>query len=200
MFKRPFTRPTPPCGDVAAPLVEPTEPVVPWSLFPRLALLQKPGRAPKRFAPRFVPHPFRPNVPASERIFFWVSPDSISRRRLLASKFSIPQLLTYDNALVASLADGTRVLYGGALIDWIQWCDRMTLPENRRLPIARDDLRMFLASKVGVEGASKSSNVLAGLRAWHIIQDVPWAGDDLILSYLRRATASTAPPSSFRPP
>jgi hypothetical protein len=174
MFKKPFLHNVPPCGDTDDPHEETIATPVPWNLFPRHALHQKQGRAPKARGPHICPHPLRPHVPASERLFFWISSASIAKRRKLAHNFSIQHLLTYDNALVASLAESTRSLYGSAIIDWIQWCDRLNIPEFRRLPISTDDLNMFIAHKVGVEGTSKTTNTLAGLRAWHTIQDVPW--------------------------
>lgn len=199
MFRKPFIRNAPPRGDAAGPHVEPRDPLVPWDLYPRRALQQKLGRAPKASGPHVLPHPYRPHVLSSERLFFWVSPAAIAKRRRLANKFSHSQLLTYDSALCASLADGTRQLYGSALIDWIKWCDSSNIPEHRRLPISSDDLKMFVAHKVGVEGASKTTNTLAGLRMWHIIQDVDWP-DDPALTNLRRAAISHAPPATHRPP
>jgi hypothetical protein len=162
-------------------------------------LQQKMGRAPKTSGPHILAHPYRPPVLASERLFLWVSPASIMKRRHLANKFSRSQLLTYDNALCASLADGTRQLYGSALMDWILWCDSSNIPEHRRLPISSDDLKMFIAHKVGVEGASKTTNTLPGLRMWHIIQDVHWPNDP-VLTNLRRAAVSHAPPATHCPP
>ena len=199
MFKKPSVKKAPPRGDAADLHVEPSKLLVPWDLYPRHALQQKLGRAPKTSGPHIRPHPYRPPVLASERLFLWVSPASITKRQHLTNKFSPSQLLTYDNALCASLAIGTRQLYGSALIDWIQWCDSSNIPEHRRLPISSDDLRMFIAHKVGVEGASKTTNTLAGLRMWHIIQDVHWP-DDPVLTNLRRAAASHAPPATHRPP
>jgi len=58
---------------------------------------------------------------------------------------------------------------------------------------------MFIAHNVGVEGALKTTNTLAGLRMWHIIQDVHWP-DDPALTSLRRAAVSHAPRTTHRPP
>ena len=190
-----------PSGSAAIPQVEPSASSAPdlHQLYPRLAERQNRGRAPKANAPHTIPHPLRPQVLASERIFFWVSPISINKRQAFAAKYTPAQLLTYDLALLHSLTEGTRSGYGSAIIDWIQWCDRNNIPEDRRLPISPHDIRIYIAHKVGVEGASKTNTVLSGLRAWHTIQDVPWPSGDLLITSLRRAAVSEAPPSTTRP-
>ncbi len=169
-------------------------------LYPRLADQQNRGRAPRANAPKIIPHPLRPQVLASERIFFWISLASLEKRRRFAIQYTRAQLLTFDNAVLHSLAEGTRSGYGSGIIDWICWCDRNSIPEERRLPISSHDLRIYFAHKVGFEGASKTNTILSGLRAWHIIQDVPWPSEDQLISNLRRAAASEAPPSTICPP
>lgn len=173
---------------------------VPWNLFPWQALQQKQGRAPKPHGPHISPHPFRPCIPASERLFFWVSTTSIAKQHKLTIDFSPQQLLTYDNALVASLAESTHSLYGSVIINWIQWCDQSNIPEHHRLPISTNDLKMYIAHKVRVEGASKTINTLAALHAWHTIQDVPWSQHDPLITNLCRAVTSKAPPSTHQDP
>jgi len=169
-------------------------------LYPRLAEQQNRGRAPKANSPRIVSNLFRPQVLASERIFFWISPASLEKRRQFAANYTRTQLLTFDRALLHSLTEGTRGGYGAAIIDWIKWCDHNHIPESCRLPISSQNLRIYIAHKVGVDGASKTNTTISSLRAWHTIQDVQWPQEDSLLSYLRRAAISEAPASTTRPP
>lgn len=191
-------------ADVAVPEVEQApEPVQSEMLllYPRLRDQLNKGRTPKKSNSIYFTSPFRPQVLASERLFFWVSDASLVRRRLLIAKNQPPAVVVWDNALRALYAEGTLSAYGSGVVDWIRWCDASSIPEPRRLPIVLDDLRMFIAHKVGVEGASKTNGVLSALQAWHMVQDVPWCGvDDKLVTAFRRGVATHAPPSTRTPP
>lgn len=201
-YKR-FRKRAQPSGSAAARPVETESAILTemLRLYPRLGeQLNQGRRAPRLVAPNAHPHPFRPSVPAHERLFFWISPASRAVRRTLVTNYTLSQLLQYDTAITKSWAASTRTTYGGALADWIRWCDTNSIPESRRLPINLQDLRMYIADKVGAEGEAKTSNVLAGLQAWHTIQDVPWPNGDKLLVGLRRAVTTNAPASTTRPP
>ncbi|KAF9518765.1 hypothetical protein BS47DRAFT_1379706 [Hydnum rufescens UP504] len=168
-------------------------------LFPHLAGLPK-GCAPRRNGPKATLHPNRPHVEAHERIFYWVSEQSLARRKALAAQYSGDALTDYDIALHSLWSHGTLGGYGSALADWISWCDLMKIPETSRLPISKIDLRVYLAKKVGQEGASKAKTTMRGLAAWHVVQDVPWHGDDKLAVDFRKAIASKALPLKPVPP
>jgi hypothetical protein len=170
------------------------------TLYPRLSAQINKGHAPRTFGPHILPSPFRPKVPSIERIFFWVSPSSLIRRRQLCSRYSPFMIEKFDSSLRGMYADGTLSSYGSGLINWIQWCDKCSIPEDCRLPINLDDLRMFIAFKDDIEGVAKTNNTLSGLRAWHIVQDVTWNADDELVAGFCRSIASHAPQSSFLPP
>jgi len=197
-----FTLPAPPSGGAVAQPVESSDDVLTEMLilYPRLAAQLNKGRTSKVLASNYIPNPFRPNVPAHQRLFFWISPQARAKRRVLHATQSPKQIAEYDNALELSFAASTRTTYGSALADWIKWCDENSIPESKRLPTTATDLRLFLSHKVGVDGGAKTHNVLSGLQAWHTIQDVPWPDGDKLVSLFRRAVTTNAPASSTRPP
>ncbi|KAF9510901.1 hypothetical protein BS47DRAFT_1406435 [Hydnum rufescens UP504] len=71
----------------------------------------------------------------------------------------------------------------------------MKIPETSHLPISKINLHMYLAKMVGEQGASKAKTTMSRLTAWHIMQDVPWHGDDKLAFDFRKAIASKAPAS-----
>ncbi|KAF9516517.1 hypothetical protein BS47DRAFT_1441504 [Hydnum rufescens UP504] len=141
-----------------------------------------------------------PQVEAHEQIFFWVSEHSLLLCRCLISVFSQDSISHYDHGLSLMWAQSTRSTYGGALIDWIAWCNANRIPEDDRLPISHELLSMFIASKISHDGASHAGNIMSGLRAWHIVQGFNWSfGEDPLVLGLKHTISSNAPPSTTRP-
>jgi hypothetical protein len=163
-------------------------------LFPCLAGLPK-GCAPRSNGLKVTPHPNHPHVEAHKILFYWVSEQSLAHHETLATRYSGDALANYDSTLHSLWSHGTLGGYGSALADWISWCNLMKIPETSHLPISKIDLCMYLAKKVSQDGTSKAKTIMSRLATWHVMQDVPWHGDDRLAIDFRKAIASKAPAS-----
>ncbi|KAI0075050.1 hypothetical protein K474DRAFT_1685524 [Panus rudis PR-1116 ss-1] len=91
-------------------------------------------------------------------------------------------------------ATSTRATYGSGLLLFHAFCDNRGIPEAERAPASTQLLESFIAALVGSYAATTLSNVLAGVRAWHIAHRLPWSVDKDGMKTLLQAGKSLAPP------
>ncbi|KAF5383676.1 hypothetical protein D9615_003673 [Tricholomella constricta] len=87
-----------------------------------------------------------------------------------------------------SLSVSTRQSYGAGLLRFTQFCDRLRIPEDQRMPASDLLLSAFVADASGSHSGECVRNWLNGLRSWHILNRADWHGQDpLVLSYKKSA-------------
>ncbi|KIY44813.1 DNA breaking-rejoining enzyme, partial [Fistulina hepatica ATCC 64428] len=145
-----------------------------------------------------APSPFRPPCPASERIFRWKSPAAAQLDEMLRQDSELIRLGYWSN-LQDAYAEATRSTYGAGLLRFHQFCDRCSVPESRRMPADIHLLVGFIGCWSDKHSGSTLSNWLAGLRAWHEINNQPWVGEQPLLR-LGRRSAKRAGKKHSRPP
>ncbi|PPQ74399.1 hypothetical protein CVT24_001069 [Panaeolus cyanescens] len=122
--------------------------------------------------------PFRPPVPAADRLTVWSSPYAQRHRETLSS--SLPSTLV-DKAYQAvgdAIATSTRVSYAAGLLRFHQFCDDFEISEEDRMPASGPLLASFVAHCKGSYEGKTISSWLSGVRYWHIINRAPWFGEE----------------------
>lgn len=103
-------------------------------------------------------------------------------------------------ALSSSLAPATMAGYNTNLKKFFDYCDDRKIPPALRLPASESLLCAFAASLAGKYAHTTANNHISAIRAWHIMQDVPWSGGKR-LQYILNGVRQEAPPSKpARPP
>ncbi|KAF5388281.1 hypothetical protein D9615_000285 [Tricholomella constricta] len=137
----------------------------------------------------YTQSPYRPPVPADQRLLLWTTPHSRVAQTSIDSQ--IPpdyQPLLYSRFL-ESLSRSTRQSYGAGLLRFTQFCDhRLRIPEEQRMPASDLLLSIFVADASGSHSGNCIRNWLNGLRAWHILNRADWHGHNpWVLTYRKAA-------------
>ena len=88
--------------------------------------------------------------------------------------------------------------YESGINRFIAFCENENIPSAYRLPASEFLLCTFAASSAGIRAGETISGDLAAVRAWHIINDVPYNGG-LQLKYTIKGARNLTPDSSKRP-
>lgn len=142
--------------------------------------------------------PFRPLVPARDRLRRWSTPHSNSFHSSILDDLPIEDVILLFDVMLISIEVKTRENYGAGLLRFHQFCDSRHIPEDRRMPAPDFLLASFIASWAGKVATTTAQNWMAGLHFWHNLHGAPWFGSGL----LRSATAGLSkvvPESSKRP-
>ncbi|KAF7314725.1 hypothetical protein MKEN_00946500 [Mycena kentingensis (nom. inval.)] len=148
-----------------------------------------PGRAKAR-RPRagneVVPSPFRPHVPAEQRLVAWTTPHGLSAWG--GSEF-IPA--AHKARVMVGMAEGlaknSRSTYAAGLLRFAQYCDDIGVPEERRMPADALLLACWIAHSIGTHGRKSAKGWLDGVAYWHALNLAPWSGDDECVKKVLRA-------------
>lgn len=130
---------------------------------------------------------------ARDRLLLWRPPVLSEHVPALEADSIISQ------TIACAWQESTLRVYGGGLLHFHAFCDRLDLSESQRTPCSRDLLASFVTAMAGSYAASTISNYVAGLQAWHSIHRLPWNVDKCELTLLLRAADRLAPPSSVKP-
>lgn len=107
----------------------------------------------------------------------------------------LPLLESHTQAVISrALADDTVSTYSSAVRMFIKFCDQFHVEERFHFPTSEALLCNFAAFRAGQYAYSTVKNNIAGLRAWHILHNLPWEGG-LRLSYVLSAARRLSPPS-----
>ncbi|KAI6154728.1 hypothetical protein BKA82DRAFT_3969337, partial [Pisolithus tinctorius] len=143
------------------------------------------------------PSPWRPHVAASNRLICWSSPQGADFLSSLESHFPQQSVFRLFHVMLQSLDVNTRSNYGAGLLRFTQFCDLFAIPETSRMPAPSELISLFAAHHAGHVSEKTLNNWLAGLHFWHIVNGMPWNGDDM-LRHVRRGFTKLVPPSSKR--
>ncbi|KAJ3978537.1 hypothetical protein F5890DRAFT_1595856, partial [Lentinula detonsa] len=143
-----------------------------------------------------VNNPFRPNVRAVDRLHAWTTPYS-QTKRIMDSTHLNP--IIYESAELLwskGIVDASKSNYAAGLLRFSQFCDRMGVSEQDRMPASEVLISGFMGSYSGKCAGSTMRAWLSGLRQWHILHGAPWYGDTPRVS-LGRKTANLEGSHSF---
>lgn len=144
------------------------------------------------------PSAFRPHVLSRDRIRLWSAPHSNSFHLALLDELSPDPALHLLDVLLASVEPKTRENYGSGLLRFHQFCDSLSITEEKRMPASEILLATFIAHWAGKVAATTADNWLAGLHFWHQFNNAPWHGDSL-LRRSKTGLSKLVPDSSKRP-
>jgi hypothetical protein len=136
-----------------------------------------------------APSPYRPLVPAADRLWCWTSPFCTQTAAEFADTSVSPDSARQtQQLLVESLDADTRSNYAAGLLRFHQFCDLEDIPESSRMPASRTLLAAFINWSVRTHGSTGRSmkGWMSGLHAWHDVNGAEWFGND---GYVSRAKA-----------
>ncbi|KIM73838.1 hypothetical protein PILCRDRAFT_80685, partial [Piloderma croceum F 1598] len=96
-------------------------------------------------------------------------------------------------------ASSTLAKYGDGVAHFHAFCDTQNIPYDCRLPASEFLLCAFAAASAGIRSGAATRNDISGIRAWHVIHDVPYHGS-VHLNYVVKGVKNLTPDSSKRPP
>ncbi|KAJ7059303.1 hypothetical protein C8F01DRAFT_1301867, partial [Mycena amicta] len=136
--------------------------------------------------------PYRPFVPAHQRLIAWKTPYGQSQLALdrdLTLKDKALMLARVSNGLVKK----SQSTYAAGLLRFTQFCDERGISEDRRMPADATLLACFISSSIGAHGLACAKNWLNGIHYWHIINNAPWHGDGPLIRKILRAIDKEKP-------
>ncbi|GJF00896.1 hypothetical protein PsYK624_172000 [Phanerochaete sordida] len=90
-------------------------------------------------------------------------------------------------------AASTLATYGTALALYHRACDELGLSEVDRAPVAPEVFAHVLAHLAGTASQSTLINLQAAVRAWHLLNQLPWTVDRVLCSKVLDAARAMAP-------
>jgi len=145
------------------------------------------------------PTPFRPSVPASERLTTWSSPFSLCQRALLDTQLPPALVNKAYEAVQNALAENSKSTYAAGVKKFHSFCDAWSINEEARMPASPTLITAFAAEHCGLNSGNTIRTWLSGLRSWHILNQAPWHGDDAWV-HLARVSANKSGTAHERPP
>ncbi|KAG2079081.1 hypothetical protein BDR04DRAFT_1063614 [Suillus decipiens] len=138
---------------------------------------------------------YRPPVLASERVFLWTTPHGVTFQNQLEQLYPESHIVKLFFVMAESLDKSTRNEYGAGLLHFNQFCDRLSVPEQDRMPASEVLLAIFIADAAGSISSSTADNWLAGLRFWHVINGAQWHGEHSeCLRHVQHGLQNLVPP------
>lgn len=92
--------------------------------------------------------------------------------------------------MAVAWAPRTLETYGAGLLLYHCICDSRGVPDEARAPASNDLLTAFIAELAGAYSASAIQNYVSGVRAWHLLHQLPWHIDAAQQSLLLRGAAA----------
>jgi hypothetical protein len=145
-----------------------------------------------------LPSVFRPHVLARDHIRFWITPRSDSFHQSLLNELSSDSANQLLDVLLVSVEPKTHENYGSGLLRFHQFCDSLSIAEDKCLPASEILLAAFIAHWAGKVVITTADNWLAGLHFWHQFNNAPWHGNSL-LHHSKAGLSKVVPDSSKRP-
>lgn len=133
------------------------------------------------------PSLLRPNVLALERLDKWLP--------ALAVRTTIPSALAAKQRQLAlsAFAKSIRSTYSTGLAKYHQYYDTIMLPEINHTPTSTTIIAGFVTYLSGAYSKTAITNFIAGVKAWHLINNLQYDVDDKLLQTLLRGAARVQP-------
>ena len=108
---------------------------------------------------------------------------------------TIPSALAAKQRQLAlsAFAKSTRSTYGTGLAKYHQYCDTIMLPEINRTPASTTIIAGFVTYLSGAYSKTAITNFIAGVKAWHFINNLQYDVDDKLLQTLLQGAARVQP-------
>jgi hypothetical protein len=100
--------------------------------------------------------------------------------------------------MIHAWEEDTREVYGTGLLMWHCFCDSRATPEQERAPADQALLSVFVTHLAAAYSGKTISNYLWGVRAWHVLNSIPWRLEKQEMDTMLRAADKLTPPSSRR--
>ncbi|TRM69872.1 hypothetical protein BD626DRAFT_391849 [Schizophyllum amplum] len=151
---------------------------------------------------RLHPSPFRPHCAAQDRLTLWTSHHAEALQTRMDEYLPLMLQAQAVRQVIAGYEPGTREGYGSGLVNFHVMCDEVGIDEATRMPAPPVLLAAFVAQYTGTFTDSTVKNYLAGLEAWHHINQAEWHGNERLVRLAMRAVtkASVALKRPPRPP
>ncbi|KAG2348375.1 hypothetical protein BDR05DRAFT_973495 [Suillus weaverae] len=110
--------------------------------------------------------------------------------------FLLPlSVLKFSLATAFAFESKTHENYGSGLLQFHQFCDSLSIAEDKYMPALETLLTAFIAHWAGKVAVTTADNWLAGLHFWHQFNNAPWHGNSL-LRWLKAGLSKIVPDSS----
>jgi hypothetical protein len=154
-----------------------------------------------------------PNLRQEKRVRFHpyarvLTPDSSGRRDVqdrltgLQDKVSAHTLGVSDDKVISTIrrvwAKDTLKKYSGSIERYKRFCASRNFDPTVCFPASEATLCAFAADAAGSRAASTIKNDLAGVRAWHIVNDAPFPSG-IQLAYVLKGAENMTPTGSRKP-
>jgi hypothetical protein len=140
--------------------------------------------------------PLAPLVRASMDTYLQtLSPIPATYKNVLLSELLVSKL---DFTLCNAWAAPTLQQYHSSVLQFLVFCDHHNVPPALHLPAPEILLCTFACHLAGQISGSTIRNQLSALKAWHIINNLPWNGATH-LKYTLKGAENLTPPSSMHP-
>jgi len=100
--------------------------------------------------------------------------------------------------MIHAWEEDTREAYGTGLLMWHCFCNSRATPEQQRAPADQASLSAFVAHLAAAYSSKTITNYLHGIRAWHVLNSIPWLLEKREMDTMLRAAAKLTPLSSKR--
>lgn len=100
------------------------------------------------------------------------------------------------DTMIHAWEQDTREAYGTGLLMWHCFCDSRDTPEHERAPASQALLSAFVAHLAAAYSGRTISNYLHGIRAWHVLNSIPWSLEKPEMDTMLRAADKLTPLSS----
>ena len=115
-----------------------------------------------------------------------------------ASQLSDDDLKRIEDVMAHAWELDTHATYAAGLLNFMVFCDQKNIPEKDRAPASHLLIMSFVSTLAAAYSGSAISNYVYGVRAWHMLHQVPWKIEKPELEALLKAAEKLTPPSSRR--
>jgi hypothetical protein len=120
----------------------------------------------------------RPHVSAANRLFSWRTPHGINEDSRILERLPTQLAEAAKLSIMGAFASSSRSTYGAGILRFNQFCDHYSIPESDRMPASHALLCAFIAEHKGAVSGSTIRSWLSGIRAFHLVNQAEWPGDN----------------------
>lgn len=158
-----------------------------------------PARALAAYPQNLTPTPslLRPHCLAQDQLRLW-TPVAMVMIHPGAPMTTETDRERVQDTMIHAWEEDTRLSYGAGLLMWHCFCNGRATPEMERAPASQALLSAFVAHMAAAYSGKTISNYLNGMRARHLLHNVPWLLEKREMDAMLRAADKLTPSSSKR--
>ena len=150
---------------------------------------------PRNLSP--IPSHLHPHCLARDRLGQWIPAPNPAAEPSAPGVTNLERKRIKDT-MIHAWEEDTRVAYGTGLLMWHCFCDSRATPELERAPASQALLSVFVTHLATAYSSKTISNYLYGVRAWHVLNSIPWLPEKQEMDTMLRAADKLTPLSSKR--